>query len=184
MPRTAHRPSTVRGLAACVFLLFAMAACAPAARADADIVQFGNSIHIAKDSTAHDVVCFFCSVHIEGAVNGDTVVFFGNVDIDGRANHDVVNFFGSVHAADNASIGQDLVNFFGSVRLGENVSVGKDMVVMFGSVQAAPLASFGGERVLFPAWIFWGPFLIIFGGVYFIVHEVRAQRRMRLMRGY
>jgi len=168
---------------ACLFALLILTTCTTA-RADEDIVHFGNSIHVSKDTTAGDVVCFFCSVHIDGKVNGDTVVFFGDVDLEGSSKHDVVNFFGSVHAGNNSSIGEDLVNFFGSVRLGENVSVGSNLVVMFGGLQAAQSASVGEDRVLFPAWIFWVPFVAIFGGISILVSKYRAYQRRRLLRGY
>ena len=161
------------------------AAFALPARADRDQVQFGSSIHVAPGETVHDTVCFFCSVDDRGTVQGDIVVFFGDVHLDGIANHDVVDFFGSVHADDNSSIGQDLVNFFGSIRLGNNVTVGKDMVSMFGSFQSADSAVNHGDRVIEPAWLFWGPLVALFLLVYFMVHELRAYRRRQLyMRGY
>ena len=61
----------------------------------------------------------------------------------------------------------------------------KDIVVMFGSLRAAQPASFmiGGSRVVEPAWLFWGPFLAVGLGIYFVVHEFRAYRRRRLL-GY
>ncbi len=112
-------------LAVC-FLIAASASgrlprCLPAPSEDA--VQFFRNINVTPDQPVKDAVCFFCSVRVEGNVNGDIVVFFGNVRLNGQAHHDVVNFFGSVPAADNSSIGGDLVSFFGYVRLGENVSV-------------------------------------------------------------
>lgn len=154
------------------------------ARAAEDVVQFGNTIEVSKDAKVHDAVCFFCSVNVQGTVSGDIVVFFGSVRIDGQANHDVVVFFGNVTAADDSSIGQDLVNFFGGVRLGDNVKVGQDTVVMFGDLHAANSVNIHGDRVVQPGWIFWVPFLVIFGGISFVVHEVRMQRRQRYLRGY
>ena len=154
------------------------------ARAAEDVVQFGNTIEVAPNQTIHDAVCFFCSVHVKGTVNGDIVAFFGSVRIEGHANHDVVNFFGQVKAADDASIGHDLVNFFGGVRLGENVTVGEDTVVMFGNLRAAESASFGGSRVVEPGWIFWVPFLAIGLGISFLVSEVRWRYRRRILRGF
>ena len=126
-----------------------------------DEVQFGSTIHVPRDASIHDAVCFFCDVDADGTVEGDIVVFFGNVHIATAANHDVVNFFGSVKADDNAHIGQDMVSMFGAIRLGENVTVGKDMVAMFGSLRAADSVTVGGDRVVQPAWIFWGPLFII-----------------------
>jgi hypothetical protein len=157
-------------------------ACATPARADRDAVQFGSNIHVAKDAIVHDAVCFFCSVNVEGRVNGDIVVFFGDVHLAGDAQHDVVDFFGDVKAADNASIEADLVNLFGEVKLGNNVSVGKDLVVIFGSLRAAESVTVGGDRVVQPGWFFWGPLLVIALVVILIVHEIRVQRRRRLAR--
>ena len=102
-------------------------ACILPAHADRDTVQFGNNINVTPGNPVHDAVCFFCSVRVEGKVNGDIVVFFGSVHLAGDAHHDVVNFFGNVTADDNSSIDGDMVSFFGSVRLGENVTVGKDL---------------------------------------------------------
>lgn len=154
------------------------------ARAAQDMVQFGSTIEVPKDGSIHDAVCFFCSVNVHGTVRGDTVVFFGNVRIDGQTDHDVVVFFGDVDAAANTSIAHNVVNFFGRVRLGENATIGQDTVVMFGSLETAESASIGGNRVVQPGVVFWVPFLVIVLGVYFIVHEVRGRRRMRMLRGY
>lgn len=174
--------SRLRVFGIALFVLLTSALVTPA-RAAQDIVEFGSTIDVPEKDAIHDAVCFFCSVNVEGAVNGDIVVFFGNVRINGQANHDVVNFFGNVTAADDASIGHNLVNFFGGVRLGQNVTVGQDTVVMFGNLRAADSASFGGSRVVEPGWLFWGPFLALGLGIYFVVHEFRGYRRRRLL-GY
>jgi len=152
--------------------------------AEEDIVQFGNTIRVGPDVTAHDTVCFFCSINIEGSVNGDAVAFFGSVHVDGHANHDVVVFFGDTRVADDSSVGQDLVNFFGTVRLGNNASVGHNLVSMFGSLHQAASATISGDRVAQPGWIFWVPFLIIFGGIAFVTSEYRSYHRRRRLRGY
>jgi hypothetical protein len=154
----------------------ALATAALPAHANQDAVSFGSDIHIAPTATAHDAVCFFCSVNVEGKVNGDIVVFFGDVHIAGQANHDVVNFFGSVSADDNSKIGNDLVNFFGAIRLGENVSVGRDMVSMFGTFDSASTVTVGGDRVIQPFWIAAIPLLIFAFIVVMIVRGIRAWR--------
>lgn len=171
-------------IAGVVFLLLVAGFAATPARANQDVVHFGSTIEVPKDDSIHDAVCFFCSVKAQGTVRGDIVVFFGSVDIEGHADHDVVSFFGDVNAANDSSIGHDLVNFFGTVRLGEDVQVGEDTVVMFGSLHSASTASFKGDRVVQPAWIFWMPFLLIFGGISFAVHEIREARRRRYLRGF
>jgi hypothetical protein len=152
------------------------------ARGAGDVVQFGSTIHVPRDSSIHDAVCFFCDVDAQGSVEGDVVVFFGNVHIATAANHDVVNFFGNITADDNAHIGQDMVSMFGSIRLGEDVSVGQDMVAMFGSLHGGESVTVGGQRVVQPAWIFWGPLLFIALVVILLVHEFRNHRRRAYMR--
>ena len=158
--------------------------CAAPARADRDAVQFGVNIHVPKDATVQDAVCFFCSVQVDGDVNGDVVVFFGNVRLNGNAHHDVVNFFGTVTAEPNASIGDDLVKFFGAVRLGNNVHISKDMVVMFGSLHEASTVIVGGDHVYFPIWIFLAPLLLLILIVMGIVSGLRGWQHRRRMAGY
>ena len=181
MSRSFRSPAPVLAF---LLLVLSAAALATPARAAEDIVEFGSTIDVPQKDTIHDAVCFFCSVNVEGTVNGDLVVFFGNVHIQGHANHDVVNFFGDVTVENDASIGHDLVNFFGGVRLGENVTVGQDTVVMFGNLRAAESTSYGGSRVVEPGWLFWGPVLTLSLGIYFVVHELRAYRRRRLFGMY
>ena len=153
------------------------------AHASKDEVQFGSTIHVPRDASIHDAVCFFCDVDADGTVEGDIVVFFGDVHIGTAANHDVVNFFGNIKADDNTHIGQDLVSMFGSVRLGEDVSVGKDLVAIFGGgLRAAESVSVGGDRVIEPAWLFWGPLLFVALVVILVVREFRAHRRRTVMR--
>ena len=164
-----------------LFLLAAaLTALSLPASAERDRVQFGSTIRVAPGDTAHDTVCFFCSVEDRGTIEGDVVVFFGNVYIDGKANHDVVNFFGNVKAEPGSSIGQDLVKFFGSIRLGDNVTVGKDIVCMFGDFRAGENVTNGGDRVIQPPWLFWTPMLVLFLIVFVLVREIRHARRRRM----
>src|SRR5215469_13519757 len=153
------------------------------AYASKDEVQFGSAIHVPRDASIHDAVCFFCDVDADGVVEGDIVVFFGDVHIGNAANHDVVNFFGSIKADDNAHIGNSMVSMFGSVHLGEGVSIGKDLVVMFGGgLRAADSVTVGGDRVVQPAWLFWGPLLVLALVVIVVVREIRDHRRRAFMR--
>jgi len=163
-------------------LLAALGTMAIPAYASKDEVQFGTAIHVPRDASIHDAVCFFCDVDADGTVEGDIVVFFGDVHIGSSANHDVVNFFGTVKADDNARIGNSLVSMFGSLQLGEDVSVSKDLVAMFGGVRIADSVSVGGDRVIEPAWLFWTPLLFIGLVVVVVVREIRNHRRRAFMR--
>jgi hypothetical protein len=163
-------------------LSLALAVLVRPAHANRDAVQFGSTIHVARDATVHDAVCFFCSVEAEGTVEGDIVVFFGDVHIATAANHDVVNFFGEITVDDNARIGNDMVAMFGSIRLGEDVSIGKDLVAMFGGIRAPESVTVGGNRVIQPGWVFWGPLLVFAVVIIVVVREFRHQRRRQYLR--
>ena len=171
---------TLRQISACLLLLGALAA--TPALAENDEVQFGSDIHVGSDSTIHDAVCFFCSVNIEGKASGDIVVFFGSVHVSGDAQHDLVNFFGDVKVDNNATVEHDLISFFSETSLGENVRIGEDLVSMFGSLDAASTVVVEGDRVVQPAWLFFGPLAVFIGIIILIVHEVRAYRRRMYMR--
>jgi hypothetical protein len=178
MDRFRHLARRSLGHAAGVALLLLLTlGMATQARANRDIVQFGNSIDVPQDAEIHDAVCFFCSINVQGVASGNLVSFFGTVHIDGQAKHDVVVFFGDVKLAPNASIGNNLVNFFGSVQLGEDVRIGRDTVVMFGNLRAAPTASFGGNRVVQPIWLFLIPLLILIALVRLVVGALRSTAR-------
>lgn len=179
-----RRMSLLRGGWTALCIAVGLAAATLPARAAQDVVQFGSEINVAANNSIHDAVCFFCSVHARGPVNGDIVVFFGDVEIEGQAKHDVVSFFGNVRAGNDATIGGDLVHFFGGVRLGDNVHVGKDVVVMFGDLRAAETASFGGDRVIEPAWLFWIPFLLLVGLIGGLRQIWHNNRYRRFARGY
>jgi hypothetical protein len=173
-----------RCILATLLLGAAFAAASTPARAEQDAVQFFSNIEVSPGSTVHDAVCFFCSVNIRGKATGDVVVFFGNTHIANNAQHDVVNFFGNVTADDNASIDHDLVSMFGSIRLGENVHVGEDLVAMFGTLHTGDSVSVAGNRVVQPAFIFFGPFFLLIFVFILIVREYRAYRRRLFLRGY
>lgn len=173
-----------RNVLALSLLGLTLAAAAPRAHAAKDAVQLFRNIDVTPDTPVEDAVCFFCSVHVEGRVEGDIVSFFGAVHLNGEARHDVVSIFGKVTVADNSTIGDDIVSLFGSVRLGDNVKVGKDLVAVFGTVRAAQSASVGEDRVSISPMIFWGPLLLLVLVVYLIVHEVRVRRFRQFAQGY
>src|ERR1700678_4311193 len=134
-----------------------------AARAEQDQVQFFSNIHVAPGSAIHDAVCFFCSVDIEGQATGDIVVFFGNVHVASSADH-------------------DLVSMFGNIRLGDNVHIGEDLVAMFGTLHAADNISVEGDRVVQPAWLFYGPMIFLVVVLVLVIREFRAWRRRNYLR--
>jgi hypothetical protein len=105
-----------------------------------DRVHFGESIYVPAGEEAHDVVCFLCSVEIDGTVHGDVVSFFGHVKVRGHAERDVVNLVGYVDVAEGATIGRDCVVLGGSLHTHDAGAVGRDSVVILPIVFIIPLA--------------------------------------------
>jgi hypothetical protein len=139
--------------------------CAPAAfaRSSNDRVSFGSDITIPEGETASDVVCAFCSVHIQGDVRGDVAVAFGSVTVDS----------GRTILGDVAILGGDL-------HLAEDAHVAKDVAIAAGSLDASPDATVRGDRVIFPGrfWLLvpFAPFLILIGIIWLVVYLVRRNR--------
>jgi hypothetical protein len=112
--------------AVCAFLLlFASAAFAQSR----DEVRFGQDVTVPSEQTVHDVVCFLCSVHVDGAVHGDIVVLAGNVYLNGAVHGDVVDFGGHVTLTSVASVGHEVVVFGGRLNQDPASTIGRDTVV-------------------------------------------------------
>ena len=120
-----------------------------------DVVQFANNVVVHENEEVHDVVCFLCSIEVDGTAQGDLVAFAGNIRVKGQANHDAVAFLGNI-------------------TLGENASIGNDAVAFAGSLRTAPGSSIGRDRVSFPFVLFLMPFLVLLGIVMLIVWAIRA----------
>jgi hypothetical protein len=161
-------------LCAAALLFFA----APAG-AESNSVQFFTDLRVAPDKPVENAVCFFCSVHAEGEINGNLVILFGNAHVASTVHQNVVSIFSSVTALPNASIDQNVVNIFGKVRLGDGAHVGQNVVAMFGATQLAPSATIDGNRVIFPFWLFGIPALVVGLVIYVIVRELRERRFRR-----
>ena len=132
-----------RLLTVCVLLT----ACAlPAMAEKRDIVHFGSNIVVAEGDSAHDIVCFLCSVDAKGPIEGDVVVFFGSIHLDEGARRDMVVFGGDIWLNGDSSIGRDLVLFGGTLHPEDRSRV-------------------GGNAVVFPPVIFL-PILLVIGAIF------------------
>jgi hypothetical protein len=120
-----------------------------------DVVQFASDIVVHENEEVHDVVCFLCSIEIDGNAQGDLVAFAGNIRVKGQAGHDAVAFLGDIS-------------------LGENASIGNDAVVIAGSLRTAPGSTIGRDRVAFPFILFLMPFLVLAGIVALIIWAIRS----------
>lgn len=88
-----------------------------------DRVSVGNSIHIAADESARDVVCVGCSIEIEGAISGEAVAIGGSVRVLGTVARDVVAVGGSVEVEDGGEVGGEATAIGGGVDVAEGGSV-------------------------------------------------------------
>lgn len=96
-----------------------------------DQIRFARSIVVASDEQANDVVCFACSIQVDGEAWGDAVAIGGSVRVNGRVEGDAV------------AVG-------GSLTLGPESEVGGDATVVGGSINRRPGASVGGEVSVSP----------------------------------
>lgn len=127
-----------------LFLLLSSAAFAQSR----DEVRFGQDVTVPDQQTVHDVVCFLCSVRVDGAAHGDVVVFAGNIYLNGTVHGDVVDFGGRLTLTENASVGRGVVVFGGRLNQNPGSTIGRDTVVfppvIFLPIIVAILAVVGG----------------------------------------
>lgn len=88
-----------------------------------DRVSVGNSIHIAADESARDVVCVGCSIEIEGVISGEAVAIGGSVRVLGTVARDVVAVGGSVEVEDGGEVGGEATAIGGAVDVAEGGTV-------------------------------------------------------------
>lgn len=102
-----------------------------------DRLSFGRPIRIESGERVQDVLCFGCSVKVDGTVFGECVAFGGSVELGpgARVRKDVVAFGGSVDLAEESRIGGDAVAYGGNVKVASGASIGRSAVVLGGTVR-------------------------------------------------
>ncbi len=118
----------MRRILLAVLALFLVAAAAPRAHADDDRVSIFHSINVAEGEDAHDLVCIFCSIHIDGAVHGDVVAVMGGIRSNGPIDGDAVSILGNINLGRDAHIGGNCVAVLGSVRYYTSSQIGQNLV--------------------------------------------------------
>jgi len=111
-----------------IFAVFLFAISALNAHAEGDRVSFMRDITVASDEDVQDVVCFLCSIRIEGPVHQDAVAFLGSIHADAPIQGDAVAFLGNIALGPEAHVGGDCVTVLGSVTQHGNGQVGQDLV--------------------------------------------------------
>ena len=131
--------------------------CAARAHASTDRVSFMHDIDVSDGDEADDAVCFMCSIHVDGKVNGDAVAFLGSIHVNGE-------------------ISGDTVSFLGDVVMGGQSRIGGDCVVFGGPLRKQGAAAVDGDTVNFPFILIMMPFIILGLLIYGIVSLFRRRR--------
>jgi hypothetical protein len=142
-------------------------AAAVAEQPGGDHVSMGNRIEVDENEDAGDLVCFLCSVRVDGS-SEDVVVFGGRAVISG-------------------TVKGDLVDIGTGVTLGEDAVVNGDLVAIGGRVSRNPGAVLKGDVSLHPGGtllvlVLLTPFLPIVLVIAGIIWLVRRNRRPAMAR--
>lgn len=129
-----------------------------------DIVAFHQTVRINSEDDVKDLVCAFCTIHIDGEVHGDLVTAFSNVQFER-----------------SAEIEGDAVSAFDEFRFKGDNRIHRDMVSFGSKVDAEGPYQVSGDRVSVPDFVAYlvliAPFAILAGIVWFIVKLVQRRRR-------
>lgn len=130
-----------------------------------DLVGFHQTWHVHPDEDVTDVVCAFCTVTLDGPIQGDLVTAFSDVTV-----------------APGVTIGRDAVSAFTDLKLQDKSEIEHDLVYFGGNQEFASTAQIGNDRVgisqepaMFLVLI---PFLILAAMIYGLALLIR-----RLVRG-
>jgi cytoskeletal protein CcmA (bactofilin family) len=120
------------------------------ARHRAEIVQFGQPVHVAADEFVDGgVVSMGGPVDINGEVKGDVVSMGGPVDIGGKIRGDVVVFGGPLSLDDGAEVRGDAVTVGGPVKTADGAKVTGQTITLGGPLGGVPwgvLGKLAGQR--------------------------------------
>ena len=93
---------------------------------------------------AHDLVCIFCSIHLDGAAHGDAVAILGSIRSNGPIDGDAVSILGNINLGRDAHVGGDCVAVLGSVRHYSNNQIGQNLVQIPMALLLIPVLLFVG----------------------------------------
>lgn len=92
-----------------------------------DLFSWGTDIYVAKDQVVErDVVCFGCSVHVDGSVGRDVFALGGNVYVDGSVGRDATALGGNLHLGSGSSVERDATAVGGSLDRSAGATVGRN----------------------------------------------------------
>jgi hypothetical protein len=156
-----------------------------------DRVSVGNSVHIAADESARDVVCIGCSITLDGEAFGDLVAVGGSVSVTGLAHGDAVAIGGSVDVGEHAEVDGEATAVGGTVNVenggqvhGSRSSVGIGDSLRRGmhdknwSVWALPFGAFSDTAKLVRS-VFRAGLLALLGALAFLLLRPAIERAER-----
>jgi hypothetical protein len=174
----AGTPSRQRAAAFALPLLFLLTVLLPAAlRADSDRVMVGEDIYVAEGEELENVVCFGCSIRVEGKAH-DAVAFGGSIEVTGEVN-DAVSFAGGLDV--RGKVNGDAVVLFGSTRVRDGGRIDGDAVSILGSVRAQDSGSVGGDIVSSESWAPIALSGVVIGLIIFLVAGIVIQPLLVLL---
>lgn len=157
----------------CTFLLSVVMlfSALPASAAHApDDFRFAHDIDVQHIQHGKDIVCFYCSVQIDGILKGNAVVFFGDLKINGKVSGNAVDFFGNTII--NGAISNSTAVFGGNLSLLQDAIVGKNAMVLGGNLHHNPTAIIANEELVVPRFYFIIQLLLTLGIVAAIAYSL------------
>lgn len=137
-----HRSSTRYAI-----ILGVLAACLVAAGptyAEDHRIVIGESVYVGSDEVLDQVMCVFCSIHIEGVVKETAFLVLGELENRGEIEGDAVVIVGEMRLY--GDVGGDAVAVMGNIQKGsEGVRIGGDAVTVLGSQSGISPGDVGGE---------------------------------------
>ena len=117
--------------------------------------QVFSDVVIPAGHKVESATCFFCSIRVEGELQGDAVAEWGDIEVAGAVGGDVVAVAGGTRLATNSRVQGDAVSVFGDVALASGSRISGDVVASLGNIHLSPGASIGKTSSA-SAWpLFW-----------------------------
>lgn len=127
-----------------VWAILALAAIRPAPAAAESRLMIGESIHVLPDERLDSVMCFACSILVEGVVEDSAVVILGELTNQGAIQRDALVIIGALESA--GAVGGDAVAVAGSMDLQNDVGGNAVAILANLAVEAAGV-NIGGDIV-------------------------------------
>ncbi|MHB1022285.1 MAG: hypothetical protein ACYC46_08495 [Acidobacteriaceae bacterium] len=145
-----------------LFSVMALFVSLPASAAHApDDFQFAHDVSVQHIQDGKNIVCFYCSVQIDGILKGNIAVFGGDLKINGKVSGNAVDFFGNTVI--DGVISKNIAVFGGNLSLLQDAIIGKNAVVFGGNLHHHPTAIIANDEVVVLRFYFIIQLLLVLG---------------------